>query len=184
MNKRKDACSCKTCILIGEVVHKTNMVGANNREKVGQSSRGASCVRLPFYTELRKAFEQTQERGKSIGGVAQLERRAAWEKALWEKHYWPSKITLPFPLLETIPNKNCKIHQDITSLSFLPFHIHQCHSLSCVQLFVTPWTVAPQVPLSKGFPRQEYWSGLPSPSPGDLPNPGIKPGSPALQADS
>ena len=48
----------------------------------------------------------------------------------------------------------------------------------------TPWTVACQAPLSMGFSRQEYWSGLPFPSPGDLPNPGIKPGSPALQADS
>ena len=49
---------------------------------------------------------------------------------------------------------------------------------------VTSWTVACQAPLSLGFSRQEYWSGLPFPSPGDLPNPGIKPGSPALQADS
>ena len=48
----------------------------------------------------------------------------------------------------------------------------------------TPWTVAGQGPLSMGFSRQEYWSGLPFPSPGDLSDPGIKPGSPALQADS
>ena len=53
-------------------------------------------------------------------------------------------------------------------------------SLSRVQLFATPWTVAFQAPLSMGFPRQEYWSGLPFLSPGDLPNPGIKPVSPAL----
>ena len=52
------------------------------------------------------------------------------------------------------------------------------------QLFVTPWTVARQAPLSMGFPRPEYWSGLPCPSPGDLPNPGIEPRSPALQAYS
>ena len=56
--------------------------------------------------------------------------------------------------------------------------------LSCVQLFATPWTVAYQAPLSMGFSRQEYWSGLPFPSPGDLPNPGIEPGSPALQTDA
>ena len=48
----------------------------------------------------------------------------------------------------------------------------------------TPWTIAHQAPLSMGFSRQEYWSGLPFPSPGDLPNPGIEPRSPALQADS
>ena len=45
--------------------------------------------------------------------------------------------------------------------------------LSCVRLFATPWTVACQAPLSMGFPRQEYWSGLPFPSPGDLPEPGL-----------
>ena len=54
---------------------------------------------------------------------------------------------------------------------------------SCLTL-ATPWTVARQAPLSMGFSRKEYWSGLPFPPPGDLPNPGIKPGSPALQADS
>ena len=48
----------------------------------------------------------------------------------------------------------------------------------------TPWTVACQAPLSMVFSRQEYWSGLPFPSPGDLPNPGIKPGPSELQADS
>ena len=56
--------------------------------------------------------------------------------------------------------------------------------LSRVWLFVIPWTVAYQAPLSMEFSKQEYWSGLPFPSPWDLPDPGIKPGSPALQADS
>ena len=53
---------------------------------------------------------------------------------------------------------------------------------SCWTLW-DPWTVAHQAPLSKGFSKQEYWSGLPFPSPGDLPNPGIEPGSPVLQLD-
>ena len=57
-------------------------------------------------------------------------------------------------------------------------------SLSRVRLFVTPWTVAHQAPPSMEFSRQEYWSGLPFPSPGDLPNPGIEPRSPALRADA
>ena len=57
-------------------------------------------------------------------------------------------------------------------------------SLSRVWLFATPWTVAHQAPLSMGFSRQEYWSQLPFPSPGDLPDPGIKPRSPTWQADS
>ena len=60
-------------------------------------------------------------------------------------------------------------------LSFL-----KVKSLNCVRLFATPWTVACKDPLSMGFFRQEYWSGLPFPSPGDLPNPGIEPRSPSL----
>ena len=57
-------------------------------------------------------------------------------------------------------------------------------SLSRVRLFATPWTVAYQAPLSMGFSRQECWSGLPFPSPGDLPDPGIEPRSPELRADA
>ena len=53
-----------------------------------------------------------------------------------------------------------------------------------VQLSVTPWTVVHQAPLSMGFSRQEYWGGLPCPSPGALPDPGIKPGTPVLQVNS
>ena len=63
--------------------------------------------------------------------------------------------------------------------------VHACtESLSHVRLFETPWTVARQALLSLGFPRQEYWSGLPFPSPEDLPDPGIEPRSPAFQADT
>ena len=58
--------------------------------------------------------------------------------------------------------------------------MHVDSLLSHVQLFVTPWILARQIPLSMGFPRQEYWSGLPFPSPGDLPDPGIEPRSPVL----
>ena len=57
-------------------------------------------------------------------------------------------------------------------------------SLSRVRPFATPWTIAHQAPPSMGFSRQEYWSGLPFPSPGNLPNPGIELRSPALQADA
>ena len=57
-------------------------------------------------------------------------------------------------------------------------------SLSRVWLFATPWTVARKAPPSMGFSRPERWSGVPFPPPGDLPHPGIKPRSPALQADS
>ena len=57
-------------------------------------------------------------------------------------------------------------------------------SLSRVRLFATPWNVAYQAPPSMVFSRQDYWSGLLFPSPGDLPDPGIKPGSPTFQADA
>ena len=59
-------------------------------------------------------------------------------------------------------------------------HLVVVQSLSRVWLFATPWTVAHQAPLSMGFPRQDDWIGLACPSPGDLPDPGIKPSSPAL----
>ena len=64
-------------------------------------------------------------------------------------------------------------------------HVLSC--FSCVRLFVTLWTLAHQAPLSMRFSRQDYWSGLPCLSPGDLPDPGIEPtfpAAPALQADS
>ena len=62
--------------------------------------------------------------------------------------------------------------------------MHACMlgRFSHVQLFATSWTVAHQAPLSFGFSRQEYWSGLPFPSPGDLPYPGTEPGSPTFPA--
>ena len=69
--------------------------------------------------------------------------------------------------------------------SLVTLSMHVCAQLlSRVRLLVTPWTVALQAPLSMGFPRQEYWSGLPCPPPGDLPDPGIEPTSPAWQVDS
>ena len=64
------------------------------------------------------------------------------------------------------------------------FQFSSVQSLSRVRFFATPWNAAHQALLSMGLPRQEYWSGLPFPSPGDLPNPGIEPTSPVWQADS
>ena len=74
--------------------------------------------------------------------------------------------------------------EDIKKMWQECIEVSKVKSLNHVQLFVTPWTVACQAPLSMGFSRQEYWSELPFPSPGDLPGPGIELGSPALQADS
>ena len=100
--------------------------------------------------------------------------------AVWHLH---SLSDLPFC---------CHISSDCDPASPLTgrhLWLHSCEHacvlshFSCVPLFVTPWTIARQAPLSMGFSRQEYWSGLPCPSPGDLPDPGIEPRSPALQAD-
>ena len=79
-----------------------------------------------------------------------------------------------------------------SSHPFLPWLLHESpihtkykvKSLSRVRLFVTPWTVVPQAPPFMEFSRQGYWSGVPFPSPGDVPDPGIEPGSPTLQADA
>ena len=87
-----------------------------------------------------------------------------------------SKISLKFE----------KMNQDQFIFSFDFMHACVLSCFSHIQLFVILWTVACQGPLSMGFSRQEYWSGLPSPPPGDLPNPGIEPRPPvtlALQAD-
>ena len=69
-----------------------------------------------------------------------------------------------------------------STIALLQGFVVKVKLLSRFRLFATPGTVARQAPPSKGFSRQEYWSGLPFPSPGDLPEPGIQPGAPALQA--
>ena len=77
----------------------------------------------------------------------------------------------------SVENCNTKLKEKNVS-------VFKWSEVSHARLFVILWTVAYQAPLSMGFFRQEYWSGLPFPSPGELPNPGIEPGSPALQADA
>ena len=80
------------------------------------------------------------------------------------------------------------LHSDLLPSSLLKESLVcacvRTEAISPVWLSVTPWTVDRHAPLSIGFSRQEYWSGLPCPPPGDLPNSGIKPRSPAFQADS
>ena len=74
-----------------------------------------------------------------------------------------------------------KTQEELIS-QFKSMCVGELSCFSCVQLFAAPWTIACQGPLSMEFSRQEYWSGLPFPSPGDLPNPGIKPESVASPA--
>ena len=74
--------------------------------------------------------------------------------------------------------------QNYIRVTVRTFTICEGKLLSCIQLFLTPWTVAHQAPPPMGFSRQEYCSGLPFPSPGDLPDAGMEPRSPALHADT
>jgi len=78
----------------------------------------------------------------------------------------------------------CRTYIKLTIKMHSNIHWSEVKWLSRVWLFATPWTIAYQAPPSIRFSRQEYWSGLPFPSPGDLPDPGIKPQSPAFQADA
>ena len=100
------------------------------------------------------------------------------------------KCCLAFNLYMLFIHKTSNFHKGLDFLSFPSSWVCVCVcvcALSHAQLFATLWTVAHQAPLSIGFTRQEYWSGLPSPPAEDLPNPGIEPASPlasALQADS
>ena len=80
-------------------------------------------------------------------------------------------------------NKDFKILRGLVILVSTK-KVSEVKSLSPVRLFETPWTIAYQAPPSMGFSRQEYWSGLPFPSPRDLPDPGIEPRSPTFQADA
>ena len=109
------------------------------------------------------------------------------------QEYWSG---LPCPPPEDLPNPGIKpesspspaLQVDSLSLSHQGSPQTQYSDTNmlvaqCVWLFKSPWAVAYQVPLSMGFSRQEYWSGLPFPSPGDLPNPGIETGSLALQPE-
>ena len=93
---------------------------------------------------------------------------------------------IPFGL---VTNSEPRVFSELLTSGSLRTHVKNTNSwalnnkvklLSRVRLFATPWTVAYQASLSMRFFRQEYWNGLPFPSPGDLPNPGIKPRSPAL----
>ena len=104
---------------------------------------------------IRSRAKQT---GRNLGWA-----HHTWKPSPGRGHQLQSEQTMP--------------EQDMTHPCW---NLKNCQSLNHVRLFATSWTVVLQVLLSMGFPRQEYWSGSPFPSPGDLPNPGIKPRSPPL----
>ena len=130
-----------------------------------------SRVRL-FATPWTVAYQASQSMGFSM------------------QEYWSG---LPFPSPGDLPNSGIKLGSPVLEAdSLMLSHLRSSNqalkvkvkvkvkSLSSVRLFGTPWTVAYQASQSMGFSRQEYWSRLPFPSPGDLPDPGIKPRSPTL----
>ena len=92
-------------------------------------------------------------------------------------------MALEMIMLSEVSQRESQISYDITYMWNLKKE-KKVKLLSHVQLCATPWTVAYHAPPSMEFSRQEYWSGLPFPSPGDLPDPGIKPRSSTLQADA
>ena len=100
--------------------------------------------------------ESTPQSGLLQGGVGEF----GAEIPVWALTHW----TCPTSFFPAVPNSGLSIWVCVCT-----------QSVSCVWLFMIPWTVAHQAPLSMGFFRQEYWSGLPFPSPGELPYPGIKP---------
>ena len=111
-------------------------------------------------------------------------------QGVWSYLNLESILIYPFYIRLKKKKKNWAHKESVTyqghklANACLRFLTLKVKSLSRVRLFVTPWTVAYQSSLSMGFSRQEYWSGLPFPSPGDLPDPGIEPRSPALDADA
>ena len=108
----------------------------------------------------------------------EVEGRKGCGKSPWASSH-PQGINPSIADATGCPTQELFISSLLHSILSLPLKTWAC-MLSAVWLFVTPWTVAHQDPLSMEFSKQEYWSGLPVPSPGNLLNPGIKPRSPAL----
>ena len=122
----------------------------------------------------------------TVGHQDPLYMGFSWQR-YWSGSPFPSPGDLPDPgirqgLWHCRQTLSSLSPREALNLSLIIFSL--AYLLSHVGVFATPWPMGHQVPLSMGFSRQEYWSGLLFPSPGDLPNPGIEPGSPTLQADA
>ena len=99
----------------------------------------------------------------------------------------PQRWSSPLHMTITSRNESLQVSHSTKFKNNVALFYSGAHVLSCfspVQLFLTPWTVAHQAPLSVGLSRQGYQSGWPCPPPGDIPNPGIEPRPPILQADA
>ena len=166
----------------------------NRLQTVGVAVRGSSLKRRLFLIVsllscTRHLHEQEKQKTKTKGNdkykrhtvkVKESESRSVVSDSVspWTHSPWPS------------PVQNTAVGSLSRLQGTFPTPGSNLGLLHCRQILYQlshkgkPWTVVCQAPLSMEFSRQEYWSGLPFPSTGDLPNPGIKPGSPALQADS
>ena len=149
-----------------------NRVAGTGRD-MGQTRRVALKHALPY--------GKLDSQWRPIVWLRELKSRALWQprrlglRERWEEG-WRAREEI-YVYLQLI---HADIWQKPTQYCKAIVLSHFSH----FRFFVTPWTAECQAPLSMGFPRQEYWSGVPFPSPGDLPDPGIEPGSAALQADS
>ena len=123
----------------------------------------------PWYWEILKAGGEGDNRG--WGGWMASPTWWTWVWASSRSWWWIGK-----PGMLQLMGSQRAGHDWETFIMYIEW----VKSLSRVQLFATPWTIAYQAPPSMGFSRQEYWSGVPFPSPGDLPDPGIESVSPAL----
>ena len=149
----------------------TNLIKLHNRRKIIVSSPQifVFCPSV-WIEEINKSFDV-------LVGNFLLSPIGMVQNALWSHKVKRLLLSLEFHF------KNLDwLYPE--SLSVFPGLSEKVKSLSRLWLFVTPWTVAYLAPPCIGFSRQEYWSGLPFPSAGDLPDPGIEPGCFALQADS
>ena len=143
------------------------------------STANVSCLSIPEAKSLRPRFLQEQFLLTAVReGLAP--GRLSW---LAGEGILPGLSSHCFP--STYVSSSCGfVFKDISQIGSGAHSSPACSVDQLCLILATPWTVAHQAPLSMGFFRQEYWSGLPFPSPGDLPDPGIEPISPALQADS
>ena len=177
------------------------------KEVIGRKLReqGGGWQRVPPATPLsRPLLQPTPVKRWPTFHTLRVPARTAQLKPLGSQSYsrseqctpWfsPDVCHLPSVGIQPRYHRPRKPSQDLqvgqSALTDLCFCVHsflysfmKVKVKSCLTL-ATPWTVAHRAPLSKGFPRQEYWSGLPFPSPGDLPDPEIEPQSPALQTEA
>ena len=147
-------------------------VNVSARQKRAQSHREQTCAR-------QGGEEGRRGTGGSLG-LAQLPLLLSGYHIglVCQSHHWWGSLDQGIPISGPWTDTSCQISGSSR------LEISEVKSLSRVRLFATPWMIAYQALWSMGFSRQEYWSGLPFPSLGDLPNLGIEPRSPALQTDT